>query len=65
MGEMQEEALTGRTADVPQVRNFLHAATGPGQSSEWAPAQVGLLQPSVCLSVCLHDLQLVCVTTDQ
>lgn len=54
---MQGETLTGRTAEVPQVRNFidgdLDSATGPGEPSEWAHAQVGLPQPSVCLSVCM------------
>lgn len=54
---------------MSEVRNFvdgdLDSATGPEKPSEWAHAQVGLLQPSVCLSVCLHDLQLVCMATDQ
>lgn len=54
MRETQEETLTGRIADLPEVRNFvdgdLDFATGPGKPSEWAHAQVGLLQPSVCLS---------------
>lgn len=65
---MQEKTLKNRTKDVPEVRNLaagdLDSATGPGKPSEWAHAHViwvGLLLPSVCL----HDLQLVYVATNQ
>lgn len=57
MREMQEKTLKSRIADVPEVRNFvsgdLDSAPGPGKPSERAHAQVGLLQPSACLSVCM------------